>query len=207
MRQSDVVIIGGSAAGVTAAITARRHYPDKKVFLIRKEQQVMIPCGIPYIFGTLGSPEKNLIPDALLDKNGIDLCVAEATAIDRARKTVATSAGEVAYDRLILATGSVPRVPPVPGRVLQNAMAWPNPFVGRVSLRFDLAAPAAVRLEVTDVAGRRVWSSAVAALDPGRHSLTWDGALARGGSASAGVYFLRVSGPRFAITRPVVRVK
>lgn len=120
MRQSDVVIIGGSAAGVTAAITARRHHPNKKVLLIRKEQQVMIPCGIPYIFGTLGSPEKNLIPDALLDKNGIDLIVAEATTIDRARKTVATSAGEVAYDRLILATGSAPARPPIPGIDLEG---------------------------------------------------------------------------------------
>ena len=120
MRQSDVVIIGGSAAGVTAAITARRHHPNKKVLLIRKEQQVMIPCGIPYIFGTLGSPEKNLIPDGLLDKSGIDLLVAEASAIDRRKKAVATSAGEVAYDRLILATGSAPARPPIPGIDLEG---------------------------------------------------------------------------------------
>lgn len=66
MTTADIVILGGSAAGITAAITARRHYPDKRVLLVRRERQVPIPCGIPYIFGTLGSPEKNLIPDSIL---------------------------------------------------------------------------------------------------------------------------------------------
>jgi len=45
MKQVDIVIIGGSAAGIPAAITCRRHYPEKKVMLIRKEKQVQIPCG------------------------------------------------------------------------------------------------------------------------------------------------------------------
>ena len=52
----NVVIIGGSAAGITAGITARRHYEDANITLIRKEEKVLIPCGIPYIFGTVGSP-------------------------------------------------------------------------------------------------------------------------------------------------------
>ncbi len=51
MKKADVVVIGGSAAGVTAAVTARRHYPCKRVLLARREQQVLIPCGIPYICG------------------------------------------------------------------------------------------------------------------------------------------------------------
>jgi len=45
----QVVIIGGSAAGITAGITARRNYPDCEITLIRKEEKVLIPCGIPYI--------------------------------------------------------------------------------------------------------------------------------------------------------------
>ena len=47
MTGADIVILGGSAAGVTAAITARRHYPDKSILLVRMEKQVSIPCGIP----------------------------------------------------------------------------------------------------------------------------------------------------------------
>ncbi len=69
MEYADVVIIGGSAAGLTAAITSRRHYPKKSVLIVRKEKEVLIPCGIPYIFGTLGNYNKNLIPDATLNKN------------------------------------------------------------------------------------------------------------------------------------------
>jgi NADH oxidase (H2O2-forming) len=111
----DIVVVGGSAAGVTAAITVRRHYPDKKVLILRKEQKVPIPCGIPYIYGTLGNPEKNLIPDALLESNGIDWRVSTVESIDRKAKTVAGGEGVVEYDRLILATGSVPTRPPIPG--------------------------------------------------------------------------------------------
>ncbi|MBN1866794.1 FAD-dependent oxidoreductase [Candidatus Sumerlaeota bacterium] len=119
-ERCDVVVVGGSAAGVTAAITVRRHYPSKKVLLIRKEEKVPIPCGIPYIFGTLGSPEKNLIPDALLETNKIDFRIATVTSIDRAAKTVSTTAGSVGYDRLILATGSSPIRPRIPGVDLEG---------------------------------------------------------------------------------------
>lgn len=115
MKKADIVVVGGSAAGVTAAITARRHYPDKSVLLLRKEKQVLIPCGIPYIFGTVGSPDKNLIPDAALVNGQVELLVAEATGIDRQKKRLLTTSGEIEYDRLIVATGSLPVTPPIPG--------------------------------------------------------------------------------------------
>jgi len=115
MKQGDIVVIGGSAAGLTAAITARRHYPDRKVLIVRREKQVLIPCGIPYIFGTVGSPQKNLIGDAVLEKNGIELLLAEATDIDREQKVLHTTDGEVSYERLVLATGSRPVMLPIPG--------------------------------------------------------------------------------------------
>lgn len=115
MKAYDVVVIGGSAAGLTAAITARRHYPERRILVVRKEEKVPIPCGIPYVFGTIGSPEKNLMPDAALDKNKLDLMVAEVTEIDRAGKLLKTTGGDVGYDRLVIATGSLPAKPPVPG--------------------------------------------------------------------------------------------
>jgi len=115
MKHFDIVVIGGSAAGLTAAITARRHFPDHSVLVLRKEEQVLIPCGIPYIFGTLGSPQKNLIGDGVLDKNGIQRLIAEATDIDRKQKVVHTTEGEIGYDKLILATGSRPVMLPIPG--------------------------------------------------------------------------------------------
>jgi len=115
MMDADVVVVGGSAAGLTAAITARRHYPQKKVLLVRTEDKVPIPCGIPYIYGTVSSPDKNLIPDAALEKNNIELLKSTAVDVDRENKILKTEAGDVKYDRLVIATGSQPIVPPVPG--------------------------------------------------------------------------------------------
>jgi NADH oxidase (H2O2-forming) len=123
MEQADIVVIGGSAAGLTAAITARRHYPDKAILMVRKERQVLIPCGIPYIFGTLGGPQKNLIPDAVLEGNDIDLLVTEATDMDREERILHTEAGEIGYERLIVATGSRPAMPPIPGFDLNGVYA------------------------------------------------------------------------------------
>ena len=115
MKQADIVVVGGSAAGLTAAITARRHYPGKSILLVREEEAVLIPCGIPYIFGTLENSQKNLIPDGVLEKNKVELLVATATAIDREAKILHTGEGDIAYDRLILATGSKPVNLPIPG--------------------------------------------------------------------------------------------
>jgi NADH oxidase (H2O2-forming) len=123
MKQADIVVVGGSAAGLTAAITARRHYAEKSTLVVRKEKQVLIPCGIPYIFGTVGSPQKNLIGDAVLEKNNIELLVSEATDLDLEGKTLSTHDGQIGYDRLILATGSRPAMPPIPGFDLDGVYA------------------------------------------------------------------------------------
>lgn len=121
MKKADVIVIGGSAAGITAAITCRRHYPEKSILLIREEKQVLIPCGIPYIFGTVGSPDKNLIPDAVLEKNGIELVIDEVTDIGRIDRFVTTANGErIGYEKLVLAIGSIPIIPPIPGVDMKN---------------------------------------------------------------------------------------
>ncbi|MFO7792083.1 MAG: FAD-dependent oxidoreductase [Candidatus Saliniplasma sp.] len=124
MKEYDVIIIGGSAAGITTGITARRHYPDKNILLIRKEEQVLIPCGIPYIFGTVDKPENNLIPDSVLENNGIDLVIDRVEDIDRNERVVKmTGENEFAYKKLVIATGSQPLTPPIAGIEKKNVFS------------------------------------------------------------------------------------
>jgi NADH oxidase (H2O2-forming) len=119
--KTDVLIVGGSAAGLAAAITARRFNPDIKITIIRGEETVLVPCGIPYIFGTLKSVDENIIPDAILEKNKINLIVDIVSSVDREAKCAVSAGGEtVEYDRMILAVGSYPLVPPLPGVDLGN---------------------------------------------------------------------------------------
>lgn len=121
MKKADVIVVGGSAGGIPAAISCRRRYPEKKVLLIRQEKQVLIPCGLPYIFGTIGSPEKDLLPDGMLKENGIELLIGKVEEIDRAKKAVSIAGGEeVGYDKLVLATGSSPVILPIPGVDKEN---------------------------------------------------------------------------------------
>lgn len=128
MIQTDVLVLGG-LSGITAGISCRRHYPDKKVVLVRREGTVLIPCGIPYIYGTVGGPQNNVIPDGLLESNSIELIKGEAVSVDREKKLVSLKDGEtIQYDKLVFATGSLPLVPPIPGVDKKNIYAIKKDF-------------------------------------------------------------------------------
>jgi len=71
---------------------------------------------------------------------------------------------------------------------------YPNPLRGTSTVRFDLARPATLRLEVFDLSGRRVASLADGDFAPGAWSARWDGRLGNGRVADAGLYFIRMSG-------------
>ncbi len=115
-QHTDVLIIGASAAGLMAAITLRKRSPEKKVTVIRKASRTPVPCGIPYIYGIMKDVDKDLIPDQGFVDMGIDIVVGEVVAIDRSAKQARLSDGsEYSYEKLILATGSKPFVPPLPG--------------------------------------------------------------------------------------------
>lgn len=128
MIYTDVLVIGGSAAGLVTATTVKSNYPEKKVTVLRKEKDVLVPCGIPYIFGSLDNSDQNLVPDAKLSGAGVDLIVGTAEKIDIAEKTCNTSAGDtISFSKIVLATGSVPKIPTwLKGSDLKNVFTVPK---------------------------------------------------------------------------------
>ena len=128
MIKTDVLIVGGSAAGIVAAVTAKSNYPDAEVTVIRKEKEVLVPCGIPYIFGSLESSQQNIIPDANLDNAGVKILVDEVISVDYENRTCKPAAGEViSFDKLVFATGSTPKVPEwLKGANLENVFTVPK---------------------------------------------------------------------------------
>ena len=114
--KTDVLIIGGGPAGIVTAVTAKQNYPEKKIVVVRKEQRVAVPCGIPYIFGTLRDVEKNLIPDSVLTSKGIEILVDEIVDVDTEKKIAKSkNHGNIEFEKLIFATGSKPIKPPIKG--------------------------------------------------------------------------------------------
>ncbi len=121
MRSYDVVIVGGGPAGYTTAITLKKLNPEKSVALIRREERVLIPCAIPYLFHSIDSIDKNLIPDEPLHKLGVDLFVDEVVSVDLDKRIVKTrKSGEIGFGKLVLATGAVPVRLGVEGEDLEN---------------------------------------------------------------------------------------
>ena len=131
-KRRRIVVVGGSAAGPKAAAKARRIDNDAEVIILQKDGDLsMASCGYPYYVGGYFDDRNMLLctptgvirnPQFYFNAKAIDARVnTEVTAIDRAgrtvsfRNTVTGETGELPYDKLIMATGSVPRMPPVPG--------------------------------------------------------------------------------------------
>jgi NADPH-dependent 2,4-dienoyl-CoA reductase/sulfur reductase-like enzyme len=122
-----LVVVGGDAGGMTAAATARRRVPAGQLEIVAFEKgnyTSYSACGIPYLIGGLVSDVDALIaraPDEHL-RRGVDARTGhEVLAIDTDRRCVLVR--RVAdgveswegFDQLVIATGSTPRRPALPG--------------------------------------------------------------------------------------------
>lgn len=122
-----MVVIGGGPAGVTCAMSAHNTYPDKKIAVIRKEKIALIPCGIPYILRSLGGVEEDVLPDQLITNNGGEIIVDEVVA--KREKTLELRSGrKLSFDKLVLATGSNPSVPPIKGIDKEGVFLVPKDY-------------------------------------------------------------------------------
>lgn len=118
----DIIIVGGSAGGFTAALTAKMIYKEKSILLIKSEDKTLIPCGIPYLAATLESCDKDLMSYQLIINQGVKVLIDNVVDVDRNNKKVITASGNsYEYEKLILATGSLPFVPSsIEGTSLKN---------------------------------------------------------------------------------------
>lgn len=99
--------------------------------------------------------------------------------------------------------GGAPATP----RVSALRAVAPNPAAGASQVRFALARPGHVRLDVLDVSGRRVRTLLDGERLAGEGAATWDGADEAGRACGAGVYFVRLAAPGVQATRRIVRLK
>ncbi len=138
-----VVVIGAVAAGPKAACRIKRLLPDAEVVMVDKDSIISYgACGIPYfISGDVPSLEElystnyHVIRDVeFFEKTkGVKvLPQTEATFIDRKKKEVTvknlvTGKEEIlSYDKLVIATGSTPFIPPIPGIEAEGVMTVVN---------------------------------------------------------------------------------
>lgn len=113
------LILGAGPAGVIAAETIRKHAPHDEITLVGDEPEAPYSrMAIPYLLiGNIGEAGTHLRHGAgHYDHQRITLKRGRAVALDAAARTVKLESGEtLAYDRLLIATGSSPATPPIPG--------------------------------------------------------------------------------------------
>ncbi|MEZ4866569.1 MAG: FAD-dependent oxidoreductase [Caldilineaceae bacterium] len=123
------VMIGGDAAGMSAASKIKRSLPDAEVIVFERSEHISYSaCGMPYwIAGVIESDRKLMIltPERARERRGIDVRIGhEVTEIDPAAQTVTVrrlATGETLvqpYTKLVIATGASAARPPIPGLAL-----------------------------------------------------------------------------------------
>lgn len=117
------LIIGGGPVGIQAAKMLRKSRPESSVTVLRPEPFSVIYCAIPYAIEGIIDMDKIAKRDELVTDTGADLIKASAKNIDFDAHLVTLDDGRsIKYNKLLIATGALPFVPPVPGKELKNIL-------------------------------------------------------------------------------------
>lgn len=133
-----VLIIGGVAAGTKVAAKLKREDRSADVLILTKSQDISYAgCGLPYYVGDVIQDRGQLIvntPEKFAKLTGAKVETGvEVTALDRAGKKVTAvhmesgETKEYEYDKLVIATGASPVVPPLPGLDMENVFLMRTP--------------------------------------------------------------------------------
>jgi len=124
-----IVVVGGDAAGMSAASKLKRERPDREVVVFERGEWVSYgACGLPYyVKGEVESLEDlvSIPPESFIEEREIDLRTGhEVTAIDREARTVTVEAPEGTFEQpysdLLVATGARAVEPPLDGMGLDG---------------------------------------------------------------------------------------
>ena len=128
-----IVVIGGNAAGLSAASRAKRIDPRLLITVLEKFPEIAYStCGLPYLLAKIVSADQliSYTPQTFEGERGIKVRnLVEVSAIVPARKRVeATNVEtgeklEFGFDRLLIATGVKARIPEIPGTNLKNVFS------------------------------------------------------------------------------------
>ncbi len=147
-KNGKLVVIGGVAAGMSAASQAKRRRPDVEVTALEKGDFVSYgACGMPYNIEDPKRDMEDLVvinPEQFRKKRGINVLTRhEAVAVDREKRivTAKTPEGEKTfpYDRLVIATGARARKIDIEGAKLPGVHFLHTLSHGK-ALKSDLAA-------------------------------------------------------------------
>ena len=131
MMLEKILVIGAVASGTKAAAKLKRENPNAQIIVITKDEHISYAgCGLPYFIGGVIEEQKELVvktPEDFKNLTDIDIYIKkEAISIDSFKKLVTArdlETGEekiLNYDKLVIATGASPFIPPIEGKDLNG---------------------------------------------------------------------------------------